>query len=191
MPDLLGPQPWRGGVFINTDYPYGPRGHHDGSGPGTRGQWLALAGFVGLPLLVGVTAAAISMPAAQGWYLSLNRPPGTPPNWLFGPVWGALYVLIGVAAWLVWRARQGSRELRPLRLWGWQLLANATWSPAFFGLHSLALALAVILVLLLLIVATALSFRAVRRPAALLMLPYLAWVCYAAYLNAGFVILNP
>ena len=171
---VLSPSSIRGGgVFINTDYPYGPRGHHGGSGRGTRGQWLALAGFVGLPLLVGVTAGVLTVPAVQGWYQSLNRPPGTPP------------------AWLVWRARQGSRDFRPLRLWGWQLLVNAAWSPAFFGLHSLALGLVVIVALLLLIVATLRSFRRVRPAAAVLMLPYLAWVCYAAYLNAGFVMLNP
>ena len=189
---VLSPSSIRGGgVFINTDYPYGPRGHHGGSGRGTRGQWLALAGFVGLPLLVGVTAGVLTVPAVQGWYQSLNRPPGTPPAWLFAPVWAVLYLLIGVAAWLVWRARQGSRDFRPLRLWGWQLLVNAAWSPAFFGLHSLALGLVVIVALLLLIVATLRSFRRVRPAAAVLMLPYLAWVCYAAYLNAGFVMLNP
>ncbi len=134
----------------------------------------------------------------RGWYLSLTQPPGTPPNWLFGPVWTVLYVLIGVAAWLVWRMRTagptlpaGRRSLRPLRLWGWQLLFNAAWAPAFFGLHDVAAALLVMAPLLVLTAATALSFWRVRRAAGWLLLPYLAWTCYAAYLTVGFWWLNP
>jgi translocator protein len=149
---------------------------------------LALVGFVGLCLLVGASADALVAAAAHAWYPSLTRPPGTPPNWVFGPVWTALYVVIGVAGWLVWR-RCGAA--RPLRLWGWQLAANALWTPAFFGLHSPPLALAVMAVLLVLIGFTVHSFFRLRRAAAWLMLPYLAWTLFAAYLNAGFWWLNP
>ena len=106
---------------------------------------------------------------------------------VFMPVWTVLYVMIGTAAWLVWR-RLGSG--RPLRLWGWQLAANALWAPAFFGLHQPALALAVMVVLLVLIGFTVRAFRRVHRLAAALMLPYGAWCLYAAYLNAGFLLLN-
>ena len=94
---------------------------------------LALVGFVGLCLLVGAAEAALSSRAVQGWYLSLTQPPGTPPAWVFGPIWTVLYIMIGVAGWMVWRHASG---VRPLRLWGWQLAANAAWTPAFFGLHS-------------------------------------------------------
>lgn len=124
----------------------------------------------------------------RNWYPSLIHPPGTPPNWLFQPVWVALYVMVGVAAWLVW-CRAGSG--RALRLWGWQLAANALWTPAFFGLHNPALALAVIAVLLALIALTILRFARLQRVAAGLMLPYFLWTCYAAWLNIGFVWLNP
>lgn len=144
---------------------------------------LALVGFVGLCLLVGAADAAISSYAVRHWYLSLTRPPGTPPNWVFGPVWGVLYVLMGVAGWLVWR-RVGAA--RPLRLWGWQLAANAAWTPFFFGLHNPPLALADMVVLLALLVFTVRSFRRVHPVAAALLLPYLLWTGYAAYLNAGF-----
>lgn len=123
-----------------------------------------------------------------GWYLSLERPPGTPPRWVFGPVWGVLYVLIGVSAWLVWCRVRGSRALR---LWGWQLAANAAWSPAFFGLHSPLFGVAVLLVLLPLIGVTIRAFLPVHRPAASLMVPYLLWTLYALYLNVGFAVLNP
>ncbi len=161
---------------------------------------LALVGFVGLPLLVGLCNGLLTARQVSGWYLSLNRPPGTPPNWLFGPVWTVLYVMMGVAAWLVWRrATQvaetsptaASQYMRLLRLWGWQLLLNAAWTPVFFGLHRLAMAQAVILLLLAALVATIAAFARVHRQAAALMLPYLGWTCYATYLNAGFLWLNP
>jgi benzodiazapine receptor len=149
---------------------------------------LALVGFVGLCLLVGAADGALIAGAPRGWYLSLIRPPGTPPDWLFGPVWTVLYAMIGLAGWLVWRR---TTTAWPLRLWGWQLAANALWTPAFFALHSPPLALAVCLVLLALIVLTIRSFARLRRSAAWLMAPYLAWTCYATYLTAGFWWLNP
>ncbi len=148
---------------------------------------LALVGFVGLCLLVGGADAAVSAHAVDHWYLSLIRPPATPPNWLFGPVWTVLYVLIGVSGWLVWRRCGASR---PLRVWGWQLAANAVWPAFFFGLRNPALALADILVLLALIAITVRGFARVHRPAALLLVPYLLWTGYATYLNFGFWWLN-
>lgn len=148
---------------------------------------LALVGFVGLCLLVGAAEAAMATSAARGWYLSLTYPFGTPPIWVFGPVWTVLYVMIGAAGWLVWR-RTGAG--RPLRLWGWQLAANAAWTPALFGLHSPALAFAVSLALLGLIMLTIHAFARLCRPAAWLMLPYLAGSGYAAYLAAGLWWLN-
>jgi tryptophan-rich sensory protein len=125
--------------------------------------------------------------AVQTWYTTLRAPPGTPPNWVFAPVWATLYVTIGVAGWLVWK-RLGAA--RPLRLWGWQLAANALWAPAFFGLHSPSLAMSVMVVLLLLLGLTIRAFLWVHRPAAVLMVPYGAWCLFAAYLNAGFLLLN-
>jgi translocator protein len=95
--------------------------------------------------------------------------------------------MTGTAAWLVWR-RIGAAH--PLRLWGWQLAANALWAPFFFGLHSPALAMVVIVILLFLIAMTIRAFRRVQRVAAALMLPYGAWCLYAAYLNVGFLLLN-
>ena len=125
------------------------------------------------------------------WYLSLAAPPGTPPRFVFGPVWTVLYVLIGVAGWLVWR-RIGAASMlrRPLRLWGWQLLANALWTPAFFGLHSPQAGLAVMLALLGLVLLTLRDFARVNVLAAGLFAPYALWVTYAAYLNIGFWWLN-
>lgn len=172
------------GVFQQT----GP--HEWGSSPSSStpaSRTLALVGFVGLCLLVGAADAAVSSGAIRHWYPSLTRPPGTPPNWVFGPVWSVLYVLMGVAAWLVWRRSGASRVLR---LWGWQLAANAAWTPFFFGLANPALALADIAALLGLLVFTIRGFARVDRVAAVLMLPYLLWTGYAAYLNCGFWWLN-
>lgn len=149
---------------------------------------LALIGFVGLPLLVGGASGSLTAAAVRDWYPSLIPPPGRPPNWLFAPVWTALYIAMGVAAWRVWRQPLPNRPA--LRLWGWQLLANAAWTPAFFGLHSPALGLAVILPMLALIVRTVRAFAPLDRPAAALLLPYLAWTSYATYLNVGFWWLN-
>ena len=121
------------------------------------------------------------------WYATLHAPDGTPPNWIFAPVWAALYVTIGVAGWLVWKQLGAASASR---LWGWQLAANALWAPAFFGLHSPALAMGVIVVMLFLIALTIRAFRRTNRTAAVLMVPYGAWCLYAAYLNVGFLVLN-
>jgi len=149
---------------------------------------LALVGFVGLGLLVGAASAGITAHSVRTWYLSLARPPLTPPGWAFAPVWTAMFVLTGVAGWLVWR-RQGAS--RAVRLWGWQLLAAASWSPAFFGLHWPGLGLAASTAVLLLALFTVHAFAAVSRSAAWLMAPYLVWITFAVYLNAGFCWLNP
>ena len=132
---------------------------------------LALVGFVGLCLLVAAADGSIVAGAARGWYLSLNRPPGTPPNWVFAAVWTALYAMIGLAGWLVWRRTVGTR--------------------AFFALHSPPLAFAICLVLLGLIALTLRAFLPLRPAAAWLMAPYLAWTGYVTYLTAGFWWLNP
>jgi tryptophan-rich sensory protein len=149
---------------------------------------LALAGFIGLGLAAGAVAGAMTAPAIATWYDALVRPPGTPPDWVFPTVWSCLYVLIGVAAWLVWRRRAGRRALRP---WFAQLAFNFLWSPVFFGLHSPALGLLVIVPLLAAILLCIRAFAPVRPAAAWLMVPYLAWVGYATYLNAGLFYLNP
>lgn len=151
---------------------------------------MAWLGFVGLCLLVAVADGAVTASSVHGWYTSLRPAPGTPPGWVFGPVWTVLYVLIGSAAWLVWR-RPVAAARSALLLWGWQLLLNAAWTPAFFGLHSPALALGVIVALLVLIGLTVRAFARVAPAAAALMLPYVVWTCYATYLNAAVLWLNP
>lgn len=151
------------------------------------GAVAALLGFVGLCLLAGAASGSVTAEAVPGWYRSLISPPGTPPDWLFAPVWTVLYIMIGVAGWLIWLR---PAALPALRLWGWQLAANTGWPVAFFGMRSPGLALLEILLLLGLIGFTLRAFHRRRRAAAWLLAPYLAWTLFAAYLNAGFWWLN-
>jgi tryptophan-rich sensory protein len=154
-------------------------------------QIIALLGFIGLCLLVGVSAAGITFANVTSWYAGLTRPPLSPPNWLFGPVWTALYMTMAVAAWLVWRRPFGGRRERgAMTLWGVQLAINSSWTPVFFGLHQLGAGLAVMLAMFAAIVLTIIRFWPLSRLAGGLLLPYLAWVSFATYLNAGFWWLN-
>lgn len=135
--------------------------------------WLAAA-F--LPALVGVPFTA------RDYYRSLDRPSWSPPSWVFGPVWTALYAAIGASAWLV--ARRGGPEARgPLALWAGQVALNAAWTPVFFGLRAPGAALGVIGALWAAIVATIVVFLRRQPAAGLLLLPYLAWVSFATALN--------
>ena len=145
-------------------------------------------------LVVCFTASAIGAAAsvqAGPLYAELARPAWAPPGWLFGPVWTALYVLMAVAAWLVWRER-GLRDARtPFALFFVQLALNALWSWLFFGWRLGLAAFADVLVLWGFIVATLLAFRRVRTLAGVLLLPYLLWVSFAAALNFAVWRLNP
>lgn len=149
----------------------------------------ALAAFVILVFAVAWVASAVTLPAIPGWYAGLSKPPFTPPNQVFGPVWGILYLMIALSGWLVWRSRSPARD-RALVLFGAQLALNLAWSVLFFGLKLVGPALIEILVLLAAISATAAAAFRASRAAALLLVPYLAWVGYAAALNAAIWRLN-
>jgi tryptophan-rich sensory protein len=150
----------------------------------------ALAGWVALCLLVAALGSLATTPEIPGWYAQLAKPTWTPPSWVFGPVWTTLYVLMGVAAWLVWRRGGFRSQARPLTLFLTQLALNLAWSFVFFGAHQVGWALVDILLLWVAIAATALAFSRASRPAAWLLAPYLAWVSYAAALNASIWLLN-
>ncbi|MBN1919574.1 MAG: tryptophan-rich sensory protein [Verrucomicrobia bacterium] len=117
------------------------------------------------------------------WYAGLAKPSWTPPNWLFGPVWSVLYAMMAVAAWLVWRAYGVRKAALPLGVFLVQLALNAAWTWLFFGLQRPALAFFEIAVLWIAILAAMLLFWRRNRVAGALLLPYLAWVSYAASLN--------
>lgn len=148
---------------------------------------LALIGWVALCF----GAAAIGgLFGPSEWYTQLRKPAWNPPNWLFGPVWTALYTLMAVAAWLVWRQGGFATQRRALSLFIVQLALNAAWTPLFFGLHWPGVAFAELLLLWTAISAATACFFKVSRTAGWLMLPYLAWVTFAAILNAALWRLN-
>ena len=156
----------------------------------SRRDAIGLAGW----LCLSVAAAAIGGLAAtnaSGFYVSLARPAWAPPAWLFGPVWTILYLAMGVAAWLVWKARGWAGARGELTLFTAQLGANALWTWLFFAWRLGAVAFAEALVLWLLVAGTTLGFWRVRRLAALLLIPYLAWVGFAAALTLSVWQRNP
>lgn len=155
------------------------------------GQSLAgLALFLALSLLVSVLGGLITATTVGGWYQGLAKPSFNPPDWLFAPVWTTLFVLMAVAAWRVWRQPPSTDRQWGLRLYGLQLALNLLWSFLFFGLMAPAAALVEIVWLLGLIAGTAWLFARADRAAGLLLAPYLAWVAFAALLNASIVGLN-
>jgi len=140
---------------------------------------------------VGIVGAGFTAPAIADWYRSLEQPSWTPPDWLFGPVWIALYALMAVAAWLVWRQGRVPGVWTAGALFGVQLALNAIWTPIFFGLRQPGWALLDILLLWAAILLTLVAFARVRPLAAGLLAPYLAWVTYAGALNFALWRLNP
>ena len=156
----------------------------------TYAQVLGLAGWLTASFAAGAVGAYASATAAQ-FYGALVRPPWAPSASLFGPVWSVLFLLMGIAAWLVWR-RHGFRAAPvALGLFVVQLLANALWTWLFFVWHRGAIAFAEIVLLWLLIAATTLAFGRLHRPAAVLLLPYLLWVGFATILTLSLWQLNP
>jgi benzodiazapine receptor len=158
--------------------------------PSTSRQAIGLLGW----LLVAFAAAAVGGLAsanAGDVYRDLVRPSWAPPGWLFGPVWSVLYAFMGVAAWLVWRARGFAGARNALLVFLVQLAANALWTWLFFVWHQGGLAFAEILLLWALIFVTIGAFWRVSKVAAALLLPYLAWVSFASALTLSTWRLNP
>jgi tryptophan-rich sensory protein len=133
----------------------------------------------------------LTMSGVTDWYTTLNKPWFTPPNYVFGPVWTILYILMGISLYLIIIGGWEHETVKTgIILFAAQLGVNLLWSLLFFWLQSPMAALACIVVLLALIVATIMTFYRLSKPAAVLLVPYLAWVCIATALNAGVVLLN-
>lgn len=154
-------------------------------------QAIKLAASVVLCLLAGFIGSIATTPKIPGWYAGLAKPSFAPPNWLFGPAWTTLYVMMGIALYLVWRKGLAAKGVKlALAVFLAQLVVNALWSFAFFGAESPLAGLVVIAALWILIVVTIAVFAPVSRPAALLLVPYIAWVSFATVLNAALYVLN-
>ncbi|MEM0967058.1 MAG: TspO/MBR family protein [Verrucomicrobiota bacterium] len=142
--------------------------------------------------VLGNASGLVTLFSLEGWYDSLKKPPGTPPTGTFGPVWLIIYAMMGLSlALLLSKEAQRSLKRRALTWFVVQFCLNLSWTPAFFGLQRIDLALVIIIPMLLAILMTIRSSWPVSKTAALLLLPYLLWVGYATYLNAGFLVLNP
>ncbi|HET8727361.1 MAG TPA: TspO/MBR family protein, partial [Alphaproteobacteria bacterium] len=161
---------------------------HDGRA-GVR-AWGVLLLLLAASAVAGTIGSAVTLPSIPDWYAGLAKPAWTPPDAVFGPVWTVLYLLMVVAAWLVWRSAGWRRARGALTLHAVQLGLNALWSVLFFGLHRTGFALVEILALWAVILATIIAFRRHSPAAAWLMAPYLLWVSYAVSLNAGVWWLN-
>lgn len=156
----------------------------------SRGGWLPLGAFLGLCFIVSGIGGAITGGSVDTWYQTLAKPAFTPPDWVFPPVWTALYVLIAIAGWLAWRRVGFAGQPAAMLLYGLQLALNLLWSVLFFGLQRPGLALIEIVVLWGVIAATVAAFWPIDRRAAWLMVPYLLWVGYAGVLNGAIWWLN-
>ena len=134
--------------------------------------------------LAGIIGSFFTRPAIAGWYAALRKPSFTPPGWVFAPVWTLLYLLMGVAAYLVWRKGWGKNQVRQaLILFGVQLMLNALWSYVFFGLRSPLAGFIDISVLAMVLIFTIQSFFKVSKPAGALLIPYFLWIAFASGLN--------
>jgi len=140
-------------------------------------QILSLLFFIAVPLLGGYLSSQFSM---VGTYSQIYKPDFFPPSWIFAPVWTILYILMGIAAYLVWKKGEAKKQLS---LFSVQLILNLLWTPIFFGLHQYLWAFVEILILLVMIILTIKSFNEKSKTAAYLMLPYLFWVIFATFLN--------
>jgi translocator protein len=150
-----------------------------------------LTGCIILPLLVGGIGSIATYSSIPTWYASLTKPWFNPPNWVFGPVWTVLYILMGISLWLIIRNGFEDQAVRNgMLFFAAQLIINLFWSLVFFGMRSPIGGLLTILVLIILIVLTIRAFRPVSTPAAYLMIPYLCWTCIATVLNVAIVLLN-
>jgi tryptophan-rich sensory protein len=131
------------------------------------------------------------MDSVGTWYADLTKPSFNPPDWAFGVVWPILYIMMGVAAFLIWNMGIISRRIKvALGLFVFQLILNGLWTPIFFGLHMMGLALAEIILLWVAILFTIIAFWRISKAASYLMIPYILWVSFAIVLNASLLHLN-
>ena len=147
--------------------------------------------MVVLCVTVGYLSGLVTRESILTWYVTLNKPSFNPPNWVFAPVWTLLYIMMGVAAGMIWTSNSDEQTTKnALGFFAIQLGLNALWSYLFFGLHNPLLALIEIILLWLMIFETYNLFKKIHKTAGFLMLPYLVWVSFATILNASIWWLN-
>lgn len=158
-------------------------------GPGGP-LWFALGGFIAVCFTVAFIGGAVTATSVGTWYQTLNKPFFTPPDWIFAPVWNALYMMMALAGFLVWRESDGDVRRTALTYFAVQLILNLLWSFIFFGAKAIGAAFFELLALLVAIIITTIHFWKIDKRAGLLFLPYLIWSSYAAVLNGAIWRLN-
>ena len=155
-------------------------------------KYLRIIYCVAICLVVGYLSSITTQSSINTWYPTLIKPSFNPPNWLFAPVWTLLFIMMGVAAGMIWNQLENQRELvkKALLFFTVQLLLNALWSYLFFGLNNVLLALIEVILLWLVIYETFHIFKKIDKKAAYLFIPYLIWVAFAAVLNGSIYYLN-
>ncbi|MCX6170220.1 MAG: tryptophan-rich sensory protein [Ignavibacteriales bacterium] len=155
-----------------------------------RSNIIKLAVSLLLPLSVGAVAGMFTSQAVPTWYASLNRPSFNPPNWVFGPVWTSLYILLGISFFLIWKEAASKERNLAIKVFSIQMLLNFSWSFLFFYFNLIGTALVEIILLWISIAAMIYLFCKIKPAAAYLNIPYLLWVSFATILNAGYYFLN-
>ena len=151
---------------------------------------LKLLVSIALPLGVGAIAGMFTAQSVPEWYAALNRPSFNPPNWIFGPVWTTLYILMGISFFLVWKQDASKERNQAILIFSLQLLLNFAWSFIFFYFHMIGFALVEIILLWVSIIIMLVLFYKAKPVASYINIPYLLWVTFATILNAGYYFLN-
>jgi tryptophan-rich sensory protein len=154
-------------------------------------KWVKLLISIAIPLVVGWTASLFTVTNTGSWYRQINKPSWNPPDWVFGPVWTILYIMMGIALYLIWSADVSkSRKRNAITLWVVQMGFNFLWSIIFFNQHQLGWAFADIVLLWFFILLTIIAFSRIKKLAAWLLVPYISWVTFASILNYSILTLN-
>jgi tryptophan-rich sensory protein len=154
-------------------------------------NFLKLAASILICFAAAGLGTLFTIPSIPTWYAALNKPSFSPPNYLFGPVWTILYILMGMSLYIIWSKGFKNKKVKDaIYLFGIQLFLNAIWSPVFFGAQNLLLALIIIIAMWVYIVKTIKAFAKIDKIASYLLYPYIAWVSFASILNFSLWLLN-
>ncbi|MEO0052595.1 MAG: TspO/MBR family protein [candidate division WOR-3 bacterium] len=149
-----------------------------------------LLGSIVLPLIIGFAGSMFTRPSVDSWFATLKKPIFAPPNWLFAPAWTLLYIMMGIAFYLIWQQGYSVQLRLAFAVYALQLILNLLWSLFFFGLHSPLLGFADIVILWIVVLINIILFYRLRRAAGLLLIPYILWLTFASVLNLSIVLLN-
>jgi len=153
-----------------------------------KNKFLTFILFLSTTFVASLIGSLSTINYKEPWYSSLNKPVFSPPEWVFGPVWTILYLMMTIAIWLFWHSK--NRDIKTVYIYLIHLICNTTWSIVFFVFHNMIVALFVLICLIGLIINLILRFRRVKLFSTYLMIPYLLWCCFALILNIRLIMIN-